>query len=122
MCKGQEFCYVLGKDPSSWSSECPLPPPDYFEQSVDLFEKAIEALLKGDKTQALIELQKSESEKVKEFFVEHGQQSAYFRVQNRKEIDKQNKITKKRIQAHGLWLVSKSKCLREIIIAAAIVG
>ncbi len=95
MCKGQEFCYVLGKDPSSWSSECPLPPPDYFEQSVDLFEKAIEALLKGDKTQALIELQKSESEKVKEFFVEHGQQSAYFRVQNRKEIDKQNKISKK---------------------------
>jgi 5-methylcytosine-specific restriction endonuclease McrA len=95
MCKGREFCYVLGKDPSSWSSECPLPPPDYFEQSVDLFEKAIEALLKGDKTQALIELQKSESEKVKEFFVEHGQQSAYFRVQNRKEIDKQNKITKK---------------------------
>jgi len=95
MCRGSEICSALGTDRNTWSKYCPLPVPAYFEESVDSFEKSVQELIDGDLARSLTTLSESNAEKVKEFFIEHGQQSAYFRVRNRKEIDKANKGRKK---------------------------
>jgi 5-methylcytosine-specific restriction endonuclease McrA len=72
-----------------------LPVPTYFEESVDSFKKSVQELIDGNMAHSLTTLSESNAEKVKEFFIEHGQQSAYFRVRNRKEIDTANKGRKK---------------------------
>jgi 5-methylcytosine-specific restriction endonuclease McrA len=72
-----------------------LPVPTYFEESVDSFKKSVQELIDGNMAHSLTTLSESNAEKVKEFFIEHGQQSAYFRVRNRKEIDRVNKGRKK---------------------------
>ncbi len=95
MCRGKDICDVLGSDPSTWSNQCPLPLPDYFEKGLQNFERAVSHVLEEDIDSALDSIQNSNSELIGEFFIEHGQQSAYFRVQNRKEIDRENMLNKK---------------------------
>ena len=92
MCRGTDSCSALGEDPSKWSNQCPLPAPTYFEDSIEYFSKAVAAIVNGDKAESLTALEKSNSKAVGEFFIEHGQQSAYFRVKNRKEIDKAKRL------------------------------
>jgi 5-methylcytosine-specific restriction endonuclease McrA len=72
-----------------------LPVPAYYEESVDSFKKSVQELIDGNLARSLTTLSESNAERVKEFFIEHGQQSAYFRVRNRKEIDRANKGRKK---------------------------
>jgi 5-methylcytosine-specific restriction endonuclease McrA len=94
MCKGTQTCTALGSDSSKWSREAPLPVPDYFEKAVEGFTIAVTSLIDGNKEDSLLALKETNHEAVGEFFIEHGQQSAYFRVENRQEIDKANRIAK----------------------------
>ncbi len=95
MCRGKDSCELLGKDSNSWSKECPLPLPEYFNEALEKFVVVVEELVMGNQTGALSALMQSKAEEVGQFFIEHGQQSAYFRVKDRKEIDAQNKLVKK---------------------------
>jgi len=94
VCKGQDFCEVLGTDSSKWSKQSPLPVPDYFEIGLQSFSRAVVDLVKGNREGSLKALKESNSEAIGAFFIEHGQQSAYFRVSNRREIDKANLLAK----------------------------
>ena len=52
------------------------------------------SLVQGRIDESLAYLARCDSDSVGEFFKEHGQQSAYFRVANRKEIDRANLLMK----------------------------
>ena len=97
MCKvgEREYCVVLGKDSSKWSKYCPLPVPTFFDGAVESFSRAVSELTKGNKKESLEALATSNATEVGKFFIDHGQQSAYFRVTNRKEIDNANRLEKK---------------------------
>jgi 5-methylcytosine-specific restriction endonuclease McrA len=95
MCRGIVICSELGSDPSKWSKYCPLPVPGYFNDSVEKFSSAIKEILIGNKRESLQVLTSANSIEVGRFFIEHGQQSSYFRVANRLEIDKANKARTK---------------------------
>lgn len=94
MCRGKANCEILGKDSTKWSKICPLPLPEYFDKAVDNFSNAVTSVIAEKLDESLHYLERCNSDSVKEFFIEHGQQSAYFRVVNRKEIDKVNLLTK----------------------------
>ena len=94
MCKGTQTCTALGTDSTKWSREAPLPVPNFFEKAVEGFTIAVASLIDGNKEDSLVALKETNHKAVGEFFIEHGQQSAYFRVQNRLEIDKKNRIAK----------------------------
>lgn len=94
MCKGTQTCTALGTDSTKWSREAPLPVPNFFEKAVEGFTIAVAFLIDGNKEDSLDALKETNHKAVGEFFIEHGQQSAYFRVQNRLEIDKKNRIAK----------------------------
>ena len=94
MCRAKEICEVLGVDPNKWSKTCPLPPPDYFEMSIDNFSDAVLSMVQGRIDESLDHLGRCNSDSVGAFFIEHGQQSAYFRVKKRKEIDRSNSLVK----------------------------
>lgn len=95
MCKGSSFCSELGTDSSQWSKTSPLPPPEYFERARELFTNSIQELVQGKLSASLELLGKCDSALVGEFFIEHGQQSSYYRVYNRKEIDRTNRLSKR---------------------------
>ena len=95
MCRGKDKCTFLEADSAKWSKLSPLPTPDFFEIAVDKFSQSVAALTDGARAQALIALEETNYRAVGEFFIEHGQQSAYYRVQNRNEVDAINRLTKR---------------------------
>jgi len=94
VCRGKDYCDVLGADPTEWSKTCPLPLPAYFEKALENFSAAVASLVQGNMDESLDYLARCDSELVGQFFIEHGQQTAYFRVLNRQEIDKINLLVK----------------------------
>jgi len=94
VCRGKAICEVLGTDTTKWSNICPLPLPDYFEEALDNFSGAVATLVEGKLEESLGFLERCNSDSVGRFFIEHGQQSAYFRVANRREIDRANLLVK----------------------------
>ena len=95
MCRGKEFCEALGTDASTWSRDCPLPLPDFFVEALGQFTLTVKELSQGNRQEALAALLAARADEVGTFFIEHGQQSAYFRVNDRKKIDEENKLVKK---------------------------
>ena len=94
MCRGKELCEVLGNDSSTWSRDCPLPLPEFFSEALKQFTLAVTDLSLRNREKALVALSAAKADQVGTFFIEHGQQSAYFRVKDRKRIDEENKSVK----------------------------
>ena len=94
MCRGKESCEVLGTDSSTWSRDCPLPLPEFFSEALKQFTLAVTDLSLRNREKALVALSAAKADQVGTFFIEHGQQSAYFRVKDRKRIDEENKSVK----------------------------
>jgi len=80
MCrKPMKICALLGDDSTKWSRHSPLPPPKWFHESLTLFAESVKLLAQGEQSEALNLLQKTREGEIRDFFVLHGQQSAYFR-------------------------------------------
>ena len=77
MCRKSKFCTELGQDASKWSQTCPLSPPTYFEDSLNYFIESYQLALKGQKDEAIATLQKTRSDDLRHWFVEHGQMSGW---------------------------------------------
>ena len=77
MCIDAEFCTELGDDPQKWSTRCPLPPPKHLEECLDFFIQAFTEAKKGDISKSLELLTQTRSNKLREWFVEHGQMSGH---------------------------------------------
>jgi len=76
-----KVCSLLGDDSSTWSRHSPLPPPAWFSASLDYFAQSYQLLAQGQTKAALEALAKTRESEIRDFFVQHGQQSAYFRFQ-----------------------------------------
>jgi len=94
MCRGKKSCDVLGIDPSKWSKTFCLQVPAFFEEALEKFSVAVRELVIGDLKKSLERLSECNSDLVGKFFIEHGQQTAYFRVRDKKQIDLLNKEAK----------------------------
>ncbi len=95
MCHKSKFCTELNKDAEKWNKLCPLPLPNYFNEAVDGFTRAISEIVKGGFKESLKALEECNSEAVGRFFIEHGQQSSYSRVFDWKKVKIENKLKKR---------------------------
>jgi len=96
MCREKKFCEVLGTDSSKWDRQCLIRMPSFFEDAVENFSSAVSHLACGDKVKSLQALKKCNSESVGKFYIEHGKQSSYFRVNNWRKTRKNNSLLKKK--------------------------
>lgn len=81
MCRPSvEYCTELGTDPSQWSTIAPLPPPEWFESQVFLFQTAVAAAAKGEVDQSVAVVMTIRSSEMLDWFCEHGQWSGRHRT------------------------------------------
>lgn len=79
MCRGAHTCSELGSEPANWSTRAPLVPPLWFEDQLDLFNDAVQSASTGDVARAVEILGSMQSDHLREWYVEHGQNSGGFR-------------------------------------------
>jgi hypothetical protein len=77
MCRKASWCSELDQDPKNWSKVCPLPPPKYFEESLDFFIAAFKAANIGEFDDAIDFLTQTRSDELRYWYVEHGQMSGW---------------------------------------------
>ncbi len=77
MCRAAEFCTELGTDPAQWSKNAPLMPPKFFGEALEHFVTAYRFAEAQDLDASLAELEKTRSEELRRWFVEHGQMSGW---------------------------------------------
>jgi hypothetical protein len=77
MCRAAPSCSELGTDPANWSRTAPLPPPEFFDDSLERFVKAFSLAESGDVQGSLKILEKTRSDELRSWFVEHGQMSGW---------------------------------------------
>ncbi len=79
MCRGKIICSELGTDSNTWSKESPLPKPEWMNYEVDLFIKAVEAFIAGNKNLCLEIIGQIRTAEITEWYIEHGQMSGRHR-------------------------------------------
>lgn len=77
MCRNTDWCTELDPDPKKWSKTCPLQPPKYFEESLNIFVSAFKAAETGDIAKARHFLARTRSDELRDWYVEHGQMSGW---------------------------------------------
>src|ERR1043166_2490335 len=82
MCRGKQFCTELGNDPAGWSKEAPLMPPVWFEEQLTSFDDIVRLASSGDVEKARYQLRLIRGSDLQDWFIEHGQQSGYFRAKH----------------------------------------
>src|ERR1700730_6002155 len=80
MCRRSDSCILLGRDPSKWTTQAPLPPPDWFRAEATKFREAVQAAGKGNKNRAVEILRTLRSDEMRFWFDEHGQMSGRHRA------------------------------------------
>ncbi len=79
MCRGKNICSELGTDSNTWSKESPLPKPEWMNYEIDLFIKAVEAFIAGNKNLCLEIIGQIRTAEITEWYIEHGQMSGRHR-------------------------------------------
>ena len=90
MCRKSKLCSELSANPEEWNKLCPIPYPSFFYEAIEKFSEAVKELSLGRKKESLKALRQSKSHAVGHFYIEHGKQSAYFRVANWQKIKNDN--------------------------------
>lgn len=79
MCRGKKICSELSEDPKKWDLFCPLRPPIWMEDQIDIFVDAVDIFINGDKTGCLNRLETLRNHEMQMWYIEHGQMSGQFR-------------------------------------------
>ena len=77
MCRAAKFCTELGQDSLKWSRSCPLPPPEFFNVALEHFLLAFSQAKAGKLDKAIASLNRTRSDDLRAWFVEHGQMSGW---------------------------------------------
>lgn len=77
MCRNANSCSELGIEPEKWSRLTPLSPPTFFIDSLKYFIESLQLAKNGQSEDALISLEKTRSNELRHWFVEHGQMSGW---------------------------------------------
>lgn len=80
MCRKSPICFLLGEDPAAWSKVAPLPPPDWFDDQLLIFNAAAERAANGERDTAIDIIRTMRSDEMRHWFVEHGQMSGIHRA------------------------------------------
>ena len=80
MCRGKKRCSELAEVPENWDKRIPLRTPSWLEEEIDKFTNAVDLYIQGDRDLCIAMIQQIRSEDFTEWFIEHGQNSGYFRV------------------------------------------
>lgn len=95
MCRKSKRCSELSANPGAWNKLCPIPYPSFFDEAIKNISVAVKELSLGRKKESLEALWDSKSQAVGDFYIEHGKQSAYFRVANWQKIKNDNLLARK---------------------------
>lgn len=79
MCRGKNICTELGIETEKWSTESPLPKPQWMNDEVEIFIKASESFLAKNKSECLDLLSQIRSKEITDWYIEHGQMSGRHR-------------------------------------------
>ena len=79
MCRGKNICSELGDRPDKWSKEAPLLPPKWFGEQLNAFCDAVRSAAVGDVANARERLRIIRVDDLREWYVEHGQNSGVYR-------------------------------------------
>lgn len=81
MCRGKSTCSELGNR-DSWSTEAPLPPPDWIRAELALIMVAFAHAAEGDITGTIAAIDRTADGRVRDWCVEHGQVSGRIRLRS----------------------------------------
>ena len=83
LCRRSKVCSELGAEPTLWSTECPLPHPDWASNILDEFSRADVSARHGDKSAAKSALDRirDDSDALREWFDVHAQNTGRFRFE-----------------------------------------
>ena len=92
MCKqkGNPFCIELGADPTIWSSESPLPKPQWIEKALAVFIQSAREAMNGQMDSARLLLANSRESELRVWFDVHAQNSGTWRY---KALGKRTPVT-----------------------------
>jgi HNH endonuclease len=79
MCRGMRDCTELGSNPTVWSKDAPLMPPNWFDGQLTIFNEAVQLAALGDTKNSREKLRSIRGEELQTWYIEHGQQSGVFR-------------------------------------------
>jgi hypothetical protein len=77
VCRAADSCTELGTDSTQWSKKAPLLPPKFFDEALEHFVRAYRLAEVQDLETSLVELEKTRSDDLRDWFVEHGQMSGW---------------------------------------------
>ena len=79
MCRGKNTCSELGSNPLKWNKYCPLTIPEWIDDEVTIFVKAVEMFAKGNRSDCLDLMDSIRDSEITEWYIEHGQMSGMHR-------------------------------------------
>lgn len=79
MCKGSKICTELGTDPTIWDKYAPLRLPAWTANSLDIFIKAVNLFLQGDRAGCLAAIANTRGPEIADWYIRHGQNTSTFR-------------------------------------------
>ena len=79
MCRGKDNCSELDLDPFNWDKHCPLSIPEWFDDEVTIFVKAIELFIKGNRNGCIELILSIRDSEMTDWYIEHGQMSGMHR-------------------------------------------
>lgn len=79
MCRGKNICTELGTEREKWSTESPLPKPQWMNDEVEIFIKAAELFYTKNKSECIDLLSQIRSKEITDWYIEHGQMSGRHR-------------------------------------------
>ena len=80
MCRAAKVCSELGLEQSNWNLSSPLKPPQEFSEVHALFLSSYSFACDGNLELAIETLRKTNDGKIRDWYVEHGQMSGFFRL------------------------------------------
>lgn len=79
MCQKSNYCKLLGEDPSKWSVNAPLPPPEEFKRVFEIVTMTQAMIEAKDFIKARVLLQNELENSCRNWFIEHAQMSGTLR-------------------------------------------
>jgi 5-methylcytosine-specific restriction endonuclease McrA len=113
MCRNSSFCTELGTNPDNWSIHCPLPTPAHFDDYLNYFILAVEAAIEGNLISSLNLLEKTNSDELRDWFVEHGQMSGWHHRLKILKVDKPDVFKGQLEKEAHISKIEKSVYLRD---------
>lgn len=80
MCRNATQCSEIDSNSKTWDADCPLRTPDWMQNAVDEFVRAVHEYREGNTSACIARLQQIDGDAITTWYIEHGQMSGKFRT------------------------------------------